>query len=50
MAAVIMAIGAWLGGRQGLIIAFGIALAINAFSYWNSGSLAIRAMRAQPGH
>jgi heat shock protein HtpX len=48
MAAVIMAIGAWLGGRQGLIIAFAIALAINVFSYWNSGSLAIRAMRAQP--
>jgi heat shock protein HtpX len=47
MAAVIMAIGAWLGGKQGLIIAFGIALAINAYSYWNSGSLAIRAMRAQ---
>jgi heat shock protein HtpX len=41
-----MAIGAWLGGKQGLIIAFGIALAINAYSYWNSGSLAIRAMRA----
>ena len=48
MAAVIMAIGAWLGGQQGLIIAFGIALVINAYSYWNSGSLAIRAMRAQP--
>jgi heat shock protein HtpX len=48
MAAVIMAIGAWLGGVQGLVIAFGIALVINAFSYWNSGSLAIRAMRAQP--
>lgn len=47
MAAVIMAIGAWWGGQQGLIIAFGIALAINAYSYWNSGSLAIRAMRAQ---
>jgi heat shock protein HtpX len=47
MAAVIMAIGAWLGGKQGLIIAFGIALAINAYSYWNSGSLAIRAMHAQ---
>ena len=48
MAAVIMAIGAWLGGTQGLIIAFVIALGMNAFSYWNSGSLAIRAMRAQP--
>ena len=48
MAAVIMLIGAWLGGKQGLIIAFVIALGMNAFSYWNSGSLAIRAMRAQP--
>jgi heat shock protein HtpX len=48
MAAVIMLIGAWIGGRQGLIIAFVIALGMNAFSYWNSGSLAIRAMRAQP--
>lgn len=48
MAAVIMLIGAWLGGRQGLIIAFVIALGMNAFSYWNSGSLAIRAMKARP--
>ena len=48
MAAVIMLIGAWIGGRQGLIIAFVIALGMNAFSYWNSGSLAIRAMRARP--
>jgi heat shock protein HtpX len=48
MGAVIMVIGAWLGGSQGLIIAFVIALGINAFSYWNSGSLAIRAMRARP--
>jgi heat shock protein HtpX len=48
MAAAIMLIGAWLGGRQGLIIAFVIALGMNAFSYWNSGSLAIRAMHARP--
>jgi heat shock protein HtpX len=48
MAAVIMLIGAWLGGSQGLVIAFVIALGMNAFSYWNSGSLAIRAMRAVP--
>ena len=48
MAAVIMAIGAWLGGTQGLVIAFVIAIGMNAFSYWNSGSLAIRAMKAQP--
>jgi heat shock protein HtpX len=48
MAAVIILIGAWLGGSQGLVIAFVIALGMNAFSYWNSGSLAIRAMRAVP--
>lgn len=48
MAAVIMLIGAWLGGTQGLVIAFVIALGMNAFSYWNSGSLAIRAMKAGP--
>jgi heat shock protein HtpX len=48
MAALIMVIGAWLGGTQGLIIAFVIALGVNAFSYWNSGSLAIRAMHARP--
>lgn len=48
MAAVIMVIGAWLGGTTGLVIAFVIAIGMNAFSYWNSGSLAIRAMRARP--
>jgi heat shock protein HtpX len=48
MAALIMVIGAWLGGTQGLVIAFVIALGVNAFSYWNSGSLAIRAMHARP--
>jgi heat shock protein HtpX len=48
MAAVIMLIGVWLGGAQGLVIAFVIALGMNAFSYWNSGSLAIRAMKARP--
>jgi heat shock protein HtpX len=48
MAAVIMGIGAWLGGRQGLVIAFVIALGMNAYSYWNSGALAIRAMKAKP--
>lgn len=48
MAAVIMVIGAWLGGTTGLVIAFVIAIGMNAFSYWNSGSLAIRAMHARP--
>ncbi|MFZ0324778.1 MAG: zinc metalloprotease HtpX [Actinomycetes bacterium] len=47
LAAVIMVIGAWLGGVQGLIVAFVIALATNGFAYWNSGSMALRSMRAR---
>jgi len=41
-------VGAWFGGTQGLVIAFVIALATNAFAYWNSGSMALRSMRARP--
>jgi len=48
LTAVIMVIGAWLGGTQGLVIAFAIALATNAFAYWNSGAMALRSMRARP--
>ncbi len=44
----ILLIGAWLGGTQGLVIALFIAIGINAFSYWNSGKLALRSMHAQP--
>ncbi len=35
-------------GRGGLIIALVLALGMNAYGYWNSGKLAIRAMRARP--
>lgn len=48
LSAIILLIGAWLGGRTGLVWAFGIALATNAFAYWNSGKLALRAMHARP--
>jgi heat shock protein HtpX len=48
LAGLLMLIGYWFGGTQGLVIGFGIALATNAFAYWNSGSLALRSMHAYP--
>ncbi len=48
MSALVMLIGAWLGGRTGLVIAFLIAMGMNAYTYWNSDKLALRSMRAQP--
>ncbi len=48
MGSVILVIGAWLGGVNGLVIALVIALGINGFSYWNSGKLALRSMHARP--
>ncbi|HMH64106.1 MAG TPA: hypothetical protein VK515_00885 [Rhizomicrobium sp.] len=31
-----LAVGALLGGGTGVVIAFGLALAMNLFAYWNS--------------
>lgn len=47
MSAFLLFVGS-LFGSKGLVIALVIALAINAYGYWNSGTLAIRAMRARP--
>jgi heat shock protein HtpX len=44
----LLVVGRLLGGTTGLVIALFIALGINAFSYWNSDKLALRAMRARP--
>jgi heat shock protein HtpX len=48
MSAFVLFVGLVVAGRQGMIIALVIALAMNGFAYWNSGKMAIRAMRARP--
>ena len=47
LSAIIIGAGA-LFGRGGLIIGFLLALATNAYAYWNSDKLALRAMRSRP--
>ncbi len=47
LSAIIIGAGA-LFGRTGLILGFLIALGTNAYAYWNSDKLALRAMRARP--
>jgi heat shock protein HtpX len=48
MGGIILAAGAFIGGRSGLGIALAIALAVNGYAYLNSDKLALRAMRAFP--
>ncbi|MFV3129832.1 zinc metalloprotease HtpX [Niveispirillum sp. KHB5.9] len=37
-----LAVGFMLGGQSGMVIAFGIAVAMNAFAYWNSDKAVLR--------
>ncbi len=48
MAGIVLAIGALLGGRGGLLVALVVALGINGYAYFNSDKLALRSMRAFP--
>jgi heat shock protein HtpX len=48
MGGLILAAGAVVGGRRGLFVALVVALGINAYAYFNSDKLALRAMRAFP--
>ncbi|MBP3079259.1 protease HtpX [Streptomyces sp. 604F] len=47
LSALILVIGGFFG-RTGLFIALLVALGTNAYAYWNSDKLALRAMRARP--
>ncbi|MFM7344189.1 MAG: zinc metalloprotease HtpX [Tagaea sp.] len=42
MTGLFLAIGFALGGEQGMLIAFVVALGMNVFSYWNSDKLVLR--------
>lgn len=42
LTALLMALGFTLGGGQGAVIAFVLALGMNAFSYWNSDKIVLR--------
>jgi len=47
LSALILVVGSFFG-RTGLVIALVIALGTNAYAYWNSDKMALRAMRARP--
>jgi heat shock protein HtpX len=48
LAAFLVLVGGAIGGQKGLIIGLVLAIAVNAFSYFNSDKIALRSMRARP--
>ncbi|HIW61937.1 MAG TPA: zinc metalloprotease HtpX [Candidatus Stackebrandtia excrementipullorum] len=48
MSALIIAVGYWIGGTIGLVIAGVVAIGMNAYTYFNSDKLALRSMKAKP--
>jgi heat shock protein HtpX len=42
LTALFLGAGFLIGGRQGMVIAFGIAVATNAFAYWNADKMVLR--------
>lgn len=47
MTGLFLAVGYLLGGTGGMILAFGIAVAMNAYAYWNSDKLVLKMYGAQ---
>src|SRR5689334_15616779 len=48
LTSLILLVGYWFGGTAGLVIAVFLSLAMNAFSYFYSDKIALRAMGARP--
>ncbi len=48
MTALFGGVGYLIGGATGMLIALGVAVAMNAFAYWNSDKMVLRHFRAQP--
>nr|WP_240955424.1 zinc metalloprotease HtpX [Micromonospora sp. HNM0581] len=48
LTSLILAVGYWLGGSGGLVIAVLVSLVMNGVTYFYSDKLALRSMRAQP--
>ncbi|HPU01462.1 MAG: zinc metalloprotease HtpX [Firmicutes bacterium] len=48
LTAIFMLVGQLIAGREGLIVAFILALAMNLFSYWYSDRIAISMTRSRP--
>jgi len=48
LTALFLAVGFMIGGEQGMVIAFVIALGMNVFAYWNSDKLVLSMYRAEP--
>ncbi len=47
LTALFMAVGFFIGGQQGMVIAFLVALGMNLFSYWNSDKVVLAMHNAQ---
>jgi heat shock protein HtpX len=48
LTAIFMAVGWFVGGQSGMLIAFGVAALTNLFSYWNADKLVLRMQNAYP--
>src|SRR3546814_12594868 len=48
MTGLFLAVGFLLGGSSGMLIALVVAVAMNAFAYWNADKMVLRMYRARP--